>query len=149
MEFLKRKKKLEIEELNIMTQNKIQKIAKEKSELEDEALEMEKKAQELEDEALEMEKKKLELEKKKTELVEKAKKKREIIQLLENNENSIKANKKNEKKIIEEKIKAERERGIRRIQESLELFQIAKMLEPYGAVVDCDIKEFVVEEKSS
>ena len=48
MEFLKRKKKLEIEELNIMTQNKIQKIAKEKSELEDEALEMEKKKLELE-----------------------------------------------------------------------------------------------------
>ena len=64
--------------------------------------------------------------------------------MLENNENSIKDNEKNEETIIEEKIKAEKERGIKRIKESLELFQIANMLEPYGAVVDCDVEEFIV-----
>ncbi len=56
--------------------------------------------------------------------------------------------KKNEKKIIEEKIKTEEERGIKRIKESLELSQFANKLEPYGVVVDCDIKEFVIREKS-
>ncbi len=47
MEYLQRKQKLEIEELNIKTQNKINKIVKEKRELEDEALEFEKKGKEL------------------------------------------------------------------------------------------------------
>ena len=42
---------MEIEELNIKTQNKIQKIVKEKSELEDEEFELEKKGKELLEEA--------------------------------------------------------------------------------------------------
>ena len=82
-EFLQRKKKMEIEELNIKTQNKIQKIAKEKSELEDEALEFEKKGKEL-------------LEKG-NQLWEETQRKREIIKMLEKNEETIKDNEKNEK----------------------------------------------------
>ena len=41
-------------------------------------------------------------------------------------------NEKNEKKIIEEKIKTEKERGIKRIKESLELFQIVNICKFLG-----------------
>ena len=82
-------------------------------------------------------------------LLEEAKRKREIIKMLEKNEETIKDNEKNEKKIIEEKIKTEKERGIKRIKESLELSQLANKLESYGVIVDYDIKEFVIGEKSS
>ena len=68
--------------------------------------------------------------------------------MLEKNEETIKYNEKMKKKIIEEKIKTEEERGIKRIKESLELSQFANKLGLYGVVVDCDIKGFVMGEKS-
>ena len=68
--------------------------------------------------------------------------------MLKGNEDTIKDNEKNEKKIIEEKINTEKERGIKRIKESLALSKFANNHEGYGVVVDCDIKEFVIGEKS-
>ena len=134
IEFLQKKRKFDIEELNIKTQNKINKITKEKRELEDESLYFEKKGKEL-------------LEKG-NQLLEEAERKREIIKMLEEKEETIKNNEKNEKIKIEEKIETEKERGIKRIREKLELSRLANKLESYGVVVDYDIKEFVVGEKS-
>lgn len=125
IDFLKRKQRLQIEELQTQTTFKIKKLEKERNELDEDAKTLEEKA---------------------NALIEEAKRKREMMKKIEKKSEELMDTQKNEEKKIEENIKLEIEQKTKRVRESIELINSANKLKKYGIEIKVDIKELAIKE---